>query len=61
MPNADVVEVYKDDEGQWRWRRIAPNGEKVSGSEEGFEHRQHAIESAEKYNEATFVLRIKGE
>lgn len=31
----DVVEVYEDQAGEGRWRRVAPNGETLS-SGEGF-------------------------
>jgi uncharacterized protein YegP (UPF0339 family) len=33
---ADKWEFYKDNRGQWRWRRTAPNGKVVGASTEGY-------------------------
>lgn len=32
----DRIGVYKDAHGEWRWNRIAPNGEAVGASTEGY-------------------------
>jgi uncharacterized protein YegP (UPF0339 family) len=32
----DKLEVYKDKRGDFRWRRIAPNGKVVGASTEGY-------------------------
>lgn len=32
----DKWEFYRDAAGQWRWRRIAPNGRIVGASSEGY-------------------------
>lgn len=40
-------EVYKDAQGQWRWRLKAANHEKIASSGEGYTNKQdclHAIE-----------------
>lgn len=42
----DVVTVYRDHAGAWRWRRKAPNGEIVSESSEGY------LRKYDCYNEA---------
>ena len=48
--HADVLNVYKDSAGEWRWRRLNRNRNQVASSGEGYEHRQHAIHMAEKLN-----------
>lgn len=40
-------ELYKDEEGQWRWRKTAANGKIVGASSEGFSSRQAAVNNAE--------------
>jgi len=32
----DKLEIYKDKRGEFRWRRIAPNGKIVGSSSEGY-------------------------
>lgn len=46
----DVVEVYKDERGEWRWHRKSENGLIVSTSGEGYIRRQHAIEISAQLN-----------
>lgn len=46
----DVVKVYKDSSGEWRWRRVAGNGKNVSTSGEGFISKSYAIDSAQRMN-----------
>lgn len=48
--NDDHVDLYKDDAGEWRWRRVAANGNIVSDSGEGYVNRIDAREMAEKVN-----------
>ena len=36
---ADKWEFYKDNNGEWRWRRIAPNGKIVGASAEGYKNK----------------------
>lgn len=46
MANDSHFEVYPDQEGDWRWRLRASNGEIVADSAEGYEERieaYHAI------------------
>jgi uncharacterized protein YegP (UPF0339 family) len=42
------VEVYEDAGGEWRWRRIARNGETVADSGEGYTRSADAVEAAER-------------
>jgi uncharacterized protein YegP (UPF0339 family) len=37
-------EVYKDKEGQYRWRLIAPNGRNIASSGEGFSSKQACLD-----------------
>lgn len=50
----DVVEVYEDDGGKWRWRRTAPNGAVISGSEESFDNKTNAARAARRANPESF-------
>lgn len=43
----DHVELYQDDAGEWRWRRVAPNGEVVADSAEGYTRVEDARAGAE--------------
>lgn len=47
---ADHVEIYKDNAGQWRWRRKAPNGETIADSSEGYDKKTHALNMAIRVN-----------
>ena len=40
------LEVYEDAGHEFRWRLIAPNGEPVAASSEGFDSQQGAIKNA---------------
>ena len=46
----DHVETFKDEQGQYRWRRQSTNGRIVSVSGEGFDDESYAVESAHRYN-----------
>ena len=37
--NGNRTVVYRDEGGEWRWRRVAANGRVVADSGEGYEHR----------------------
>lgn len=39
-------EFYKDNAGEWRWRKIASNGRIVGASSEGFSSRANAVYNA---------------
>ena len=50
MKRTDRVELYQDDAGEWRWHRIAPNGEIIADSGEGYKDSHHARLMAERCN-----------
>jgi uncharacterized protein YegP (UPF0339 family) len=51
----DRVQIYEDEAGEWRWRRIAPNGEIVSESGEGYTERNDAREAALRVNDGRLL------
>lgn len=46
----DTVEVYKDADGEYRWRRQSENGRIVSVSGEGYINKEHAVRMATELN-----------
>ena len=44
----DRWEFYQDGSGQWRWRRIAPNGRQVGASTEGYWNRSDCESNARR-------------
>jgi uncharacterized protein YegP (UPF0339 family) len=44
----DKWEFYQDAKGEWRWRRIAPNGRKVGSSSEGYKNRPDCVANAKR-------------
>lgn len=48
-PLRDLVEIYPDTGGQWRWRVRARNGEIVGGGE-GHPDQRDAIAAAQRYH-----------
>ena len=45
----DKVELYKDKNDKWRWKRIAPNGEVVGASTQGYANKSYCKENARRY------------
>ena len=45
---ADKTIVYQDKSGEWRWRRVAPNGEIIADSSEGYVSMSNAERAAER-------------
>jgi len=45
---ADKWEFYQDKAGDWRWRRIAPNGSIVGASTEGYKNRSDCVDNARR-------------
>lgn len=43
----DKWEFYKDSQGQWRWRRVAPNGE-IVGNSEGYNNKSDCEDNARR-------------
>lgn len=57
MSRKDLVTVYKDRAGEWRWRRVAPNGRIIADSGEGYKNRGHATAMAKRVNKrASFEI-----
>ncbi|MGH9281638.1 MAG: YegP family protein [Acidimicrobiales bacterium] len=53
---ADTTEVYQDDAGGWRWRRLAPNGEIIATSGEAYTREHDAWRAAHRvFGEDGFV------
>jgi hypothetical protein len=51
MARNAVFEVYEDRGGEWRWRLVAPNGNIIADSAEGYASKQSAkrgIESVKR-------------
>lgn len=44
----DKVELYKDKNDKWRWKRIAPNGEVVGASTQGYANKSYCKENARR-------------
>lgn len=49
------VVIYKDEAGEWRWRREAANGEPVSNSGEGYKNLADCREMALAVNGGDFI------
>lgn len=50
------VQLYRDESGDWRWRRVAANGEIVADSAEGYTNSRDAREMAEAVNGGEYVI-----
>lgn len=44
----DRWHIYEDHSGEWRWKRIAPNGEVVGASTESYVNKTDCISNAER-------------
>ncbi|MFB6085436.1 MAG: HVO_2922 family protein [Halodesulfurarchaeum sp.] len=51
MARRQTFEVYEDSAGQWRWRLVAPNGNIVADSGEGYRSKQGAKRGIESVRE----------
>lgn len=54
-----ITEVYQDRANEWRWRTIAPNGNIVSVSSDGYKNFGDAYEMATKLNENSEICVLK--
>ena len=45
---ADKIKFYKDNANEWRWRRVAPNGEIVGASTEGYKNKTDCQSNARR-------------
>lgn len=46
----DRVELFRDQGGEWRWHRKAPNGQLIADSGEGYINKDDAVAMAERVN-----------
>jgi uncharacterized protein YegP (UPF0339 family) len=44
----DKWEFYQDAKGEWRWRRIAPNGNIIGASSQGYANKSDCIGNAKR-------------
>ncbi|MEY3123101.1 MAG: hypothetical protein RI993_1926 [Pseudomonadota bacterium] len=44
----DKWEFYKDQKGEWRWRRTASNGNIVGASTQGYENKSECFANAQR-------------
>ncbi len=56
----DRVVIYKDENQDWRWRRVSPNGRILSDSSEGYENRKDCIETSQNVNALPYILEVEG-
>lgn len=49
-PMTDKVEVFKDSAGEWRWRRVAQNGNIISTGGEGYVNKADCVAIAARLN-----------
>lgn len=52
------VVVFEDEQGQWRWHRLARNNEVIATSGEGYVDKVHAVDMAVRLNkDAELIVR----
>ena len=44
----DTLTIYKDKKGEWRWRRVAVNGNNVGASSESYVKKSDCIDNAKR-------------
>lgn len=44
----DKIEIYQDKKGEFRWKRIAVNGQNVGASSEGYVKKSDCIDNAKR-------------
>lgn len=44
----DKWEFYKDATNEWRWRRIAPNGNNVGSANQGYKNKEDCVANARR-------------
>lgn len=47
MAEVAKIVVKKDHAGEWRWIGYAENGEPIADSNEGYEHKDYAMKTAQ--------------
>lgn len=57
--STDKVEIFRDDAGEIRWRRLnGENGQEVSNSGEGYHNHMWALRAAQKLNKDVLTSNI---
>lgn len=59
MPAEAEFEIYRDNAGEWRWRLVAPNGNLVAASGEGYVSKQgvkRGIRSVRRYASSAEIV-----
>lgn len=56
MSEPDVVVVFEDSAHEFRWRRLAPNGEPIATSGEGYTRSTDAWRAARRAHEGLDVV-----
>ncbi len=56
MPRPHRVQVYRDVEGLWRWRRRAGNYRVVAAAEQGHKWRWYVLRKAKRLNPGVDVV-----
>ncbi len=59
--NEHRVVVYKDESGQWRWRRVAANNRIVADSGEGYTHQGDCFDALRAVNARPYILELEGQ
>jgi len=54
----DRLVIYRDSEGDWRWHRVAGNGELIGGSGEGYRNLSHCQNIAVRVNRLPYLLEL---
>ncbi len=54
----DRVVVYEDKSGDWRWKRVADNGNTVADGSEGYENREDCVDQARQVNKTPYTLEL---
>jgi uncharacterized protein YegP (UPF0339 family) len=53
-----VFEVYKDDEGGWRWRLASADGQTLARSGRGFDSKESALAAIDEMRESTLTAEV---
>lgn len=51
----NVVRIYRDAAGEWRWSAIARNGKVVADSAEGYRNRSYCLKMARELFPTTLI------
>jgi uncharacterized protein YegP (UPF0339 family) len=57
----DRLSIYRDSQNEWRWRRIALNGNIIAESGEGYSRRIDCDRIALRVNAQPYIVEVEGE